>query len=282
MLRAGRKIRVFNKGAYPLLGDLRSGSNPQELFEDLDVGVFIGGFPRKPGMERKDLLNINAKIFKEQGTALNDKAKATCHCVVVANPANTNCLLLQTFAKKIPKENFSALTRLDHNRAKYQIAAKAGVHTTQVKNVFIWGNHSTTQYPDVNHGTVAGKAVRDVIADTNYLNNDFIARVQKRGGEVLAVRKASSVFSAANAVKDHLHDWFLGNQGEEVSMAVITNGAHYGVPEGLCYSFPIRCKGNWVYEIVDGLKIDEFSQSKLDATTKELQEEKADAAEFFA
>lgn len=169
-------------GAYPLLERVTSGSDPKVLFKDIDVGVFIGGFPRKPGMERKDLLQTNGKIFKAQGEALNEVASNDVKCVVVANPANTNCLLLSNYAPNIDKRNFSALTRLDHNRALAQIAEKAGVHNTQVKNVIIWGNHSTTQYPDVNHGVVDGKNIRELIHDNEYLNKAFVEKVQKRGG----------------------------------------------------------------------------------------------------
>jgi malate dehydrogenase len=169
-------------GAYPLLEKVTSGSDPKVLFKDIDVGVFIGGFPRKPGMERKDLLQTNGKIFKAQGEALNEVANPNVKCVVVANPANTNCLLLSNYAANIDKRNFSALTRLDHNRAIAQIAEKAGVHNTNVQNVIIWGNHSTTQYPDVNHGTVNGKSIREVVNDNEYLNKSFVERVQKRGG----------------------------------------------------------------------------------------------------
>lgn len=231
------------------------------------MGVFIGGFPRKPGMERKDLLAVNGKIFKAQGEALDKVAKKTVKCLVVANPANTNSLILSEFAKSIPKENFTALTRLDHNRALSQIALTSKVHVNSVKNVIIWGNHSTTQYPDVNHGTINGQPIRGVIKDEHYLNDSFIVRVQKRGGEVLDARKNSSVMSAANAAKNHLHDWYFGTkEGEWVSMAVYSDGKHYGVPAGLLYSFPVTCS-NFTYKIVEKLKIDAFSQSKLDATT---------------
>jgi malate dehydrogenase len=268
-------VLEIDDGAYPLLNSVQTGSDPKVLFKDLDVGVFIGGFPRKQGMERKELLTINGKIFKGQGEALNEVAKPTCRVLVVANPANTNCTILQNYCPNIPKENFTALTRLDHNRAISQIANKCNVHSSAVKGLCIWGNHSSTQYPDVNHGTVNGKPVREVVNDDAYLNGDFISRVQKRGAEVIDVRGGSSVFSAANGAKDHLRDWFLGC--DWTSMAVMTDGKSYNVPAGLCYSFPVKCLGNWKYEIVQGLKIDEFSQQKMDATTKELQEEKADA-----
>ncbi|EGR34785.1 malate dehydrogenase nad, putative [Ichthyophthirius multifiliis] len=264
-------------GAYPLLVDVNSGSNPEVLFKDADVVVFIGGVPRKPGMERKDLLKINGTNFITQGKALDQVAKKTCKSIVVANPANTNCLLLAETAKSIPKQNFSALTRLDHNRALAQIAEKCKVNINNVKNIIIWGNHSTTQYPDVNHGQVNGQNIRSIVNDDQYLNTEFIQRVQKRGGELLALRQNSSVMSAANAVKDHLYDWYFGTkQGQFVSMAVYSNGQYYGVPAGLIYSFPVTCE-NFEFKIVDGLNIDDFSRQKMNLTTQELQEEKNDA-----
>ena len=270
-------ILEIEDGAYPLLNSVASGSDPKVIFKDIDVGVFIGGFPRKPGMERKELLSINGKIFKGQGDALNEVAKPDCHIIVVANPANTNCLLLQSNCPKIPKENFSCLTRLDHNRSLSQLAIRAGVHVSAVRNTIIWGNHSSTQYPDVNHGTINGKPIREVIKDDAYLNKDFVERVQKRGAEVLAARKLSSVFSAANAVKDHLRDWYLGSPvGEWISMGLISQGA-YGAPKDICISYPVVCKGHWQYQIVEGLKLDEFSLEKIKITTQELEDEKKDA-----
>ena len=191
--------------AYPLLKGVVMGSDPKVVFQDIDVGIFVGGFPRKEGMERKELLEINAKIFKEQGAALNEVAKPTCRCLVVANPANTNCLTLSQYAPKIPKENFSALTRLDHNRAMFQIAQRASADVDEVKNMIIWGNHSSTQFPDVANATVGGKPVTEVLTDSeDWLKGDFITTVQKRGAAIIKARKLSSALSAANAVKDHL------------------------------------------------------------------------------
>ncbi len=270
-------VLEIEDGAYPLLSSVQTGSDPKVLFKDIDVGVFIGGFPRKQGMERKELLTLNGNIFKAQGEALNAVAKPDCHVIVVANPANTNCLLLQSNCPKLPKENFTCLTRLDHNRALSQLALKANVHVTAVKNAIIWGNHSSTQYPDVNHATIQGKPVREVIKDDAYLNKDFIERVQKRGAEIIAAKKTSSVFSAANAVKDHLKDWFLGGPvGEWTSMGLISKG-DYNVPKDICFSYPVVCKGHWAYEIVQGLKHDEFSLEKIKVTTQELEDEKKDA-----
>jgi malate dehydrogenase len=263
-------------GAYKNIVSLETGSDPKALFKDLDFGIFVGGFPRKQGMERKELLQINGKIFKEQGAALEAVANPNCKIVVVANPANTNCLILAKNAPKIPKENFTCLTRLDHNRAVSQIAMKAGVPNTQVKNVTIWGNHSSTQYPDVNHGTIAGKPIREAIHDHKYLNEDFVARVQKRGAEVLAARGGSSVFSAANAVKDHIHTWIFGTCSTSwTSMGIYSNG-EYGAPKDVIFSFPVRCH-NGVITIVKDLAIDSFSASKIKATGEELLQEKDEA-----
>lgn len=228
-------------------------------------------------MERKELLSLNGKIFKAQGEALNEVAKPDCHVIVVANPANTNCLLLQSNCPKIPKENFSCLTRLDHNRSLAQLALRAKTGVSDVKNTIIWGNHSSTQYPDVNHGSIHGKPIREVINDDAYLNKDFIERVQKRGAEIIAARNGSSVFSAANAVKDHLRDWYLGGKPNEfVSMGIISRG-DYNIPKDICFSYPIVCKGNWNYEVVQGLKLDEFSLEKIKITTQELEDEKKEA-----
>lgn len=194
--------------------------------------------------------------------------------MVVANPANTNCLILSHFAPKIPKENFSCLTRLDHNRALAQLASKANTTVSHVKNVIIWGNHSSTQYPDVSFATIDGKPVKDVIKDEAYLHGEFLTTVQKRGAAIIAARKASSALSAAKAIKDHIKTWYFGTpEGEWVSMGVIATGNKYGIDEKLCFSFPVKCKG-FKYEIVNGLKWDEFSKTKIETTQKELQEER--------
>eukprot|EP01017_Pseudomicrothorax_dubius_P016998 TRINITY_DN1926_c0_g2_i1.p1 TRINITY_DN1926_c0_g2~~TRINITY_DN1926_c0_g2_i1.p1 ORF type:complete len:309 (-),score=106.74 TRINITY_DN1926_c0_g2_i1:61-987(-) len=245
-------------GAYPLVASIQISSDPRVAFKDADFVIFLGGFPRKPGMERRELLQINGKIFKEQGEALNEVANADVKCLVVANPANTNCLILLKNAPRLSAQNFSCLTRLDHNRALAQLAIKSSVTVDQVKNVIIWGNHSTTQYPDVNHGTIGAKPIREVINDNDYLNGPFIERVQKRGGEVLAQRKNSSVMSAANAVADHIITWIQGTpEGEWTSMGVYSNG-EYDTPKDLVFSFPVRCKDG-KFEIVTGLTIDELS-----------------------
>ena len=246
------------------------------MFRDVDIAVFLGGFPRKAGMERKELLQRNMNIFKEQGQALNDVAKPTIKCLVVANPANTNALVLSTNAPNIPKRNFTALTRLDHNRALAQLAAKASVAVEHVKNVAIWGNHSSTQYPDVNHGTISGTPIKQVITDHTYLHSDFINSVQKRGAAIIEARKLSSAMSAANAATNHIRDWVLGTKEHEwVSMGVASDGS-YGIEEGLIYSFPCTCRdGEWT--VVQHLHIDDFSREKMELTKIELIEEREEA-----
>jgi len=274
-------VLELQDGAYPLVEDIKFGDNPREMFAGCDVVVFIGGFPRKQGMERKDLLKINGGIFSEQGRALDEVAKKTVKAVVVANPANTNCLILQRNAPSIPKENFTCLTRLDQNRAVAQLSLKTGIPVTKVKNVIIWGNHSATQYPDVSHGTINDRPVRSVVSDDAYLNNDYIERIQKRGAEIIKHRGGSSVFSAANAVKDHLRDWFLGTKnGSYVSMGVVSDGS-YNIPEGIIFSYPVTCE-NFSYKIVKGLSWDLFSTEKIRLTTQELVEEKNEAVSLEA
>ena len=264
--------------AFPLLADIKPTTKVEEAFDQADVAVLVGAKPRGPGMERKDLLNENAKIFKAQGEALDKYAKKTVKVLVVGNPANTNSLIASHYAPSIPKKNFTALTRLDQNRALSQLSDKLKVPVEDVKNVIIWGNHSLTQYPDVNHGevVVAGKkqSIREATKDDKYLNEVFIPKVAKRGAEIIAVMKKSSAASAANAACDHMHDWWVGTKpGEYASMGVISDVNSYGVAPGLIYSFPLTCKnGEW--QIVNGLNIDEFSRKKLQETEKELLEER--------
>ncbi|XP_006881016.1 PREDICTED: malate dehydrogenase, cytoplasmic-like isoform X2 [Elephantulus edwardii] len=242
--------------------------------------------PRREGMERKDLLKANVKIFKSQGTALDKYAKKSVKVIVVGNPANTNCLTAIKSAPSIPKENFSCLTRLDHNRAMAQIALKLGVTAKDVKNVIIWGNHSSTQYPDVNHGKVKiqGKEVGiyEALKDDSWLKGEFITTVQQRGAAVIKARKLSSAMSAAKAIGDHIRDiWFGTPEGEFVSMGVISDGNPYGVPDDLLYSFPVVIK-NKTWKIVEGLTVNDFSREKMDLTAKELTEEKEQAFEFLS
>ncbi len=265
-------------GAFPLLHEIIATTNTEEAFKDADVAVLVGAKPRGPGMERKDLLNENAKIFKAQGEAIDKVAKKTIKVLVVGNPANTNALIASTYAPSIPKKNFTALTRLDQNRAVSQIADRLKARVEDVKNIVIWGNHSLTQYPDVNHGEVIvngqKKKIREAVADDTFLNEAFLARVQKRGGEIISVMKKSSAASAASAACDHVHDWWVGTKpGEFVSMGVISDNNKYQVSGNLVYSFPVQCKnGEW--EIVNGLPIDEFSRKKIKATEDELLEER--------
>merc|ERR1712066_889808 len=241
------------------------------------------GMPRRQGMERKDLLAANAKIFKEQGAALDNFAKKTVKVLVVGNPANTNALIASQCAPSIPKENFSALTRLDHNRAQAQIALKlqektGGIVSAQdVSNVTIWGNHSSTQYPDAWNAKYNSDTASKLLENDDWLQNEFITTVQKRGAAIIAARKFSSAMSAAKAICDHVRDWWCGTDSKSwVSMAVWSNGNSYGIPEGIIYSFPVKCNaGKW--EIVSGLEIDEFSKNKMMATAEELAEEKSEA-----
>ena len=257
--------------AYPLIAGVVITSDPAEGFKDADYAIFLGAFPRKEGMERKDVMEKNISIFNGQGSALADNAKPTVKCVVVGNPANTNAAILANAAPKIPKKNITALTRLDHNRAVSLVAAKANASPSDVKGVIIWGNHSSTQYPDVRHATVNGKKVLDVV-DRSYLDNEFITTVQKRGAAIIAARKLSSAASAAKAICDHLRDWALGTDGRVVSMAVFAEKPMYDIPQGVMYSVPVTCSGG-EYKIVENLDIDDFSKGKMKITGDELADE---------
>ncbi|GMY23277.1 Malate dehydrogenase, NAD-dependent, cytosolic [Fagus crenata] len=265
--------------AFPLLKGVVHTTDVVEACKDVNIAIMVGGIPRKEGMERNTMLSKNVSIYKAQASALEQHAAADCKVLVVANPANTNALILKEFAPSIPVQNITCLTRLDHNRALSQIAEKIpnNVHVSDVKNVIIWGNHSSTQYPDLNHATattISGvKPVRELV-DSHWSKTEFITTVQQRGAAIIKARKASSALSAASAACDHIRDWVLGTpKGTWVSMGVYSDGS-YGIPSGLMYSFPVTCeKGIW--SIVQGLKIDEFSRAKMDATAKELIEEKA-------
>ncbi|EGG22588.1 malate dehydrogenase [Cavenderia fasciculata] len=262
---------------YPLVGEIVVTADPKEAFANADYAILVGGMPRKDGMERADLLKANATIFQVQGKALNDHAKKTCKVLVVANPANTNALIAMVNAPNIPKENFSCLTRLDQNRARAQIALRAKVSVKDVHNIIVWGNHSLTIFPDHRCGYVSlpsGKStISGAVKDDTWLQNEFVATVQKRGAAVISARKLSSAASAAKAITDHIHDWHLGTpEGEYVSMGVHSDGS-YNIPSGIIFSFPVTIK-NGVYTIVQGLPIDKNTQEKLDATTAELISEK--------
>ncbi|RZC37720.1 Ldh 1 N domain containing protein [Asbolus verrucosus] len=266
--------------ALPLLRSVVPTDDPVVAFKDVAAAFLVGAMPRKQGMERKDLLSANVKIFKVQGEALDKHAKKDVKVLVVGNPANTNALICSRYAPSIPKENFTAMTRLDQNRAQAQIAAKVNVPVASVSNVIIWGNHSSTQFPDASHGTVhmAGKDIpaRDAVGDDVWLRTAFVETVQKRGAAVINARKMSSAMSAAKAAGDHMRDWFNGTPpGKFVSMGVISDGS-YGAPKDVVFSFPVSIKnGKW--EIVQGLVTDDFAKELLDVTGKELLEERAEA-----
>ncbi|XP_048738080.2 malate dehydrogenase, cytoplasmic-like [Ostrea edulis] len=264
--------------SLPLLQQVIPSCDEMEAFKGVDVAMLVGAMPRREGMERKDLLAANVKIFKSQGQAIDKVAKKNIKVVVVGNPANTNAFICKKYAPSIPAENFTALTRLDQNRAQAQVAARLGVANNKVRNCVIWGNHSSTQFPDLSHAVVNLKGeevkAREAIKDDNWVKNDFIKTVQQRGGAVIKARKLSSAMSAAKAIVDHVHDWWFGvAEGNMVSMAVLSNGC-YGIEEGLIYSFPVRTKPDHTYEIIKDLAIDDFSREKMDITQKELIEER--------
>ncbi len=258
--------------AFPLLADVICTDDPNTGFKDADYALLVGARPRGPGMERKDLLEANAAIFSVQGKAIDQNASKNIKVLVVGNPANTNALITQRNAPSIDPRNFTAMMRLDHNRAKTQIAQKTGKTVDDVSNVVVWGNHSATQFPDLFNTKVNGTAAVDQV-DQAWYENEFIPTVQQRGAAIIKARGASSAASAANAAIDHVRNWALGTEGDDwVSMGVYSDGS-YGITEGLIYSFPCRCKdGEW--EIVKGLPVNEFSQEKMQATETELTEER--------
>ena len=256
--------------AFPLLAGVVQTDEADVAFKDTDYARLVGSRPRGPGMERKDLLEANAAIFSVQGKALNDHASRDVKVLVVGNPANTNCLIAQRNAPHLDARNFTAMTRLDHNRATAQLAQKTGKHVNDVAGLCIWGNHSATQYPDIHRTTVAGDDAMSLI-DMAWYEGDFIPAVQQRGAAIIDARGASSAASAANAAIDHMRDWVLGSDGI-VSMGVYSDGS-YGVDQGLIYSYPVRCsQGDWTVE--QGLEINDFSRKKMDATAVELEEER--------
>ncbi len=265
--------------AFPTLAGIVATDDPNVAFKDTDYALLVGARPRGPGMERKDLLQANAAIFSVQGKALNDHASRDVKVLVVGNPANTNALIAQSNAPDLDARNFTAMTRLDHNRAMAQLAAKTGSHVNDIQCMTIWGNHSATQYPDVNHATVAGKAANTLV-DRGWLESEFIPVVQQRGAAIIKARGASSAASAASAAIDHMRDWTLGTpDGNWVSMAVPADGS-YGVEPGIVYSYPVRCAAG-DYEVVQGLDIDDFSRGRMDETEKELREERAAIEELL-
>lgn len=259
--------------AFPLLSGIEISDQPDEAFDGANIGFLVGARPRTKGMERGDLLEANGGIFAPQGKAINDNAADDIRVLVVGNPANTNALIAMGNAPDVPAERFTAMTRLDHNRAIAQLASKTGQPVSEIKRMIIWGNHSATQYPDISHATIGGKPAEEVIDDHVWFEDQFIRRVQQRGAEVIEARGSSSAASAANAAIDHMHDWVLGSaEGDFVSMGIPSDGS-YGVDEGIISSFPVICSGG-DYKIVEGLEISDFSRRRIDASVKELAEER--------
>ncbi len=267
-------VMELDDGAFPLLSGVQIGADPNKIFDGVNLALLVGARPRGPGMERGDLLEANGAIFTAQGKALNSVAADDVRIGVTGNPANTNALIAHKNAPDIPKERFSALTRLDHNRAISQLAKKTGAKVTDIKKVTIWGNHSATQYPDIFHAEINGKNAAEVVNDEKWIADDFIPTVAKRGAAIIDARGSSSAASAASATVDAARDWLLGTPKDDwVSMAVISDGS-YGVPEGLISSFPVTTKGgDW--SIVQGLDINDFSRARIDKSTAELADERS-------
>ncbi|AQV95011.1 malate dehydrogenase [Cupriavidus necator] len=259
--------------AFPLLAGVVITDDPKVAFKDADVALLVGARPRSKGMERKDLLEANAQIFTVQGKALDEVASRNVKVLVVGNPANTNAYIAMKSAPNLPRENFTAMLRLDHNRALSQIAAKTGKPVSSIEKMFVWGNHSPTMYADYRYATVDGKSVKDLINDPVWNNDVFLPTVGKRGAAIIEARGLSSAASAANAAIDHVHDWVLGTNGKVVTMGIPSNG-EYGIPADTMFGYPVTT-ANGKYEIVKGLEIDAYSQEKINITLKELEEEKA-------
>jgi malate dehydrogenase len=261
-------------GAFPLLAGVDVFDDPKAAFSGANVALLVGARPRTKGMERGDLLEANGGIFKPQGEAINAGAADDIKVLVVGNPANTNALIAQRHAPDVPAERFTAMTRLDHNRAVAQLSRKLSVPVSEIRKVTIWGNHSATQYPDLYHAEVAGKNAAETVGDQQWLADEFIPRVAKRGAEIIEVRGASSAASAASAAIDHVYDWVNGTaEGDWTSAAIVSDGS-YGVPAGLISSFPVTSTGG-AWQIVQGLEIDDFSRARIDASVAELEEERA-------
>ncbi|MGB2941893.1 MAG: malate dehydrogenase [Candidatus Macondimonas sp.] len=265
-------VMELNDCAFPLLTEVIATDRPEEAFKDADYALLVGARPRGPGMERKDLLEANAQIFSVQGKAMDQHASRDIRVLVVGNPANTNALIAASNAKSLDRRQFTAMTRLDHNRALHQIAAKLGTHVNDVRRVTIWGNHSSTQYPDLHHATVGGKPALAQV-DATWYAEEFIPVVQQRGAAIIKARGASSAASAASAALDHMRTWALGSaEGDWVSMGIPSDGS-YGIPEGVVYSYPVTCRDGQ-YQIVQGLEINDFSRERMTATYQELNEER--------
>ena len=265
-------LMELNDCAFPTLNKVVATDDARVAFKDCHAALLVGARPRGPGMERKDLLLANAQIFSAQGKALNDVAARDVRVLVVGNPANTNALIAMKNAPSLKPQSFTAMTRLDHNRALSQLAEKTGSHVNDIQKMIIWGNHSATQYPDINHCLVKGQPARSLV-DGEWIEKTFIPTVQQRGAAIIKARGASSAASAGSAAIDHIRDWFRGSShGDWVSMGIPSDGS-YGIPEGVIYSYPVICRGGQ-YEIVQGLDIDAFSRARMDATHKELLEER--------
>lgn len=268
----GTAMELFDS-AFPTLGSVDIFDDPKQAFDGANIAFLVGSMPRRAGMERSDLLQANGGIFGPQGAAINAVAADDIKVLVVGNPANTNALIAANHAPDVPSSRFTAMTRLDHNRALAQLAAKTGAHVTDLDKVTIWGNHSSTQYPDLTHATVKGQPITELLADRAWVEGDFIPTVAKRGAAIIEARGASSAASAASAAIDHVRDWVKGVKGYSWTSAAIMSDGSYGVPEGIISSFPaISVDGEW--KVVDGLEIDDFSRAEIDASVKELLHEK--------
>jgi malate dehydrogenase len=265
--------------AFPLLAGVIGTADPMVAFKDADVALLVGAMPRGPGMERKDLLLKNAEIFTVQGKALDAVASRDVKVLVVGNPANTNAYIAMKSAPSLPAKNFTAMLRLDHNRALSQLSAKAGVAVGDIEKLIVWGNHSPTMYPDYRFATVGGASLKDKIGDENWNRTDFIPKVGKRGAAIIEARGLSSAASAANAAIDHIRDWVLGTNGQWTTMGIPSDGS-YGIPKDVMYGFPVTCT-NGQYEIVQGLAIDDFSREMMNKTLAELEEERSGVAHLL-
>jgi len=265
--------------AFPLLQSMTAHSDPREAFKDVEVALLVGSRPRGPGMERKDLLTVNAQIFTAQGKALNDVASRNVKVLVVGNPANTNAYIAMKSAPSLPAKNFTAMLRLDHNRALSQLASKMGKPVAQIEKLAVWGNHSPTMYPDYRFATIGGQSVPKVINDEAWNRDVFLPTVGKRGAAIIEARGLSSAASAANAAIDHIRDWVMGTNGKWVTMGIPSDGS-YGIPEGIMYGVPVTCEGG-EYKRVTGLEIDVFSRERMDLTLKELLEERDGVADLL-
>lgn len=265
--------------AFPLLAGMEAHSDPMTAFKDTDYALLVGSMPRKAGMERSELLSINGKIFIGQGQALDKVASRDVKVLVVGNPANTNAYIAMKSAPSLPRKNFTAMLRLDHNRALSQIAAKTGTAVADIEKLAVWGNHSPTMYADYRFATVGGKSVKDMINDQEWNKNVFLPTVGKRGAAIIEARGLSSAASAANAAIDHMRDWALGTNGKWVTMGIPSDG-QYGIPKDTMFGFPVTVE-NGEYKVVEGLEIDAFSQERIDLTLKELQEEQAGVAHLL-